>query len=44
MDTLHDDLCTYIYDSISLIILKIRNASDKSYRQNENVYFVQQTF
>jgi len=43
MGTLHKDICTFL--SIShWILLRIRNVSDKSCRQNQNTHFMCSNF
>jgi hypothetical protein len=41
--TLHEDLCTFIITS-RLILLRMRNISDKSCRQNQNTHFLFNVF
>jgi len=43
MGTLHEDLCTFMIISC-WIILRIRNVSDKSFRQNQNTRFMFNNF
>jgi hypothetical protein len=40
MDTLHGDLCALSHS----ILFRIRNVSDKSYRENQNTFYVQHVF
>jgi hypothetical protein len=41
--TLHEDLCTFMMVD-HRIFLRIRNTSDKSYRQNQNTHFIFKKF
>jgi hypothetical protein len=39
MGTLHEDLCTFMVTS-HVILLRMRNLSDRSCRENQNTQFV----
>ena len=43
MGTLHEDMCTFVTIS-RLILLRIRNVSDKSCTENQNIHFVYSNF
>jgi len=41
--TLHEDLCTFVVVSFG-IILRMRNVADKSCRENQNTFYIWETF
>jgi hypothetical protein len=41
--TLHEDLCTFVIISQSFL-LRMRNVSDKSWRENQDTYFMFSNF
>jgi len=41
--TLREDLCTFVVVSFG-IILRIRNVSDKSCRENQNMFYISEPF
>jgi hypothetical protein len=41
--TLHEDLCTFMIIS-RLILLRMRNVTDKSYREDQNTHFIFKTY
>jgi hypothetical protein len=43
MDTLHEDVSTFMTISYG-IVLRMRNVSDKSCRENHNTFYVQYFF
>ena len=43
MGTLHEDICTFVTISC-WILLRIRNVSDKSCRENQNTHFMYSNF
>ena len=43
MSTLHEDVCTFMKISRQIII-KMRNASDKSHRESQNTHYVFSNF
>ena len=43
MGTLHEDMCTFVTIS-RLILLRIRNVSDKSCTENQNIHFAYSNF
>jgi len=43
MGTLHEDLCTFLIISHS-VLLRMRNVSDKSLRENQNTHFMFSNF
>jgi len=43
MGTLHEDLCTFMI-TFRWIILRIRDVSDRSFRENQNTHFMFNNF